>query len=43
MSGNVEGLARLLADDAVYYSDGGGNRRAALNPIIGEARILRLF
>jgi RNA polymerase sigma-70 factor (ECF subfamily) len=43
MSGNVEGLARLLANDAVYYSDGGGKRRAALNPIIGKARILRFY
>ena len=27
-TGNVEGFARLLAEDAVFYSDGGGKRRA---------------
>jgi RNA polymerase sigma-70 factor (ECF subfamily) len=43
ISGDVEALARVLADDAVYYSDGGGKRRAALNPIIGKARILRFY
>ena len=39
----VEELARVLADDAVHYSDGGGKSRAALNPIIGKAQILRFF
>ena len=27
---------RVLAEDAVLYSDGGGKRRAALNPIFGR-------
>jgi len=42
-TGDVGTLARLLADDAVYYADGGGKRRAALNPIAGKERILRFF
>lgn len=41
--GDVEGLAKLLAEDAVFYSDGGGKRRAALNPIFGRDRILRFL
>jgi RNA polymerase sigma-70 factor (ECF subfamily) len=40
-TGDVDGLARLLADDVVLYSDGGGKRRAALKPIVGKARVLR--
>ncbi|OFX25442.1 MAG: hypothetical protein A2V77_15295 [Anaeromyxobacter sp. RBG_16_69_14] len=31
----------LVAYDAVLYTDGGGKRRAALNPIIGRDGILR--
>ena len=42
-TGDVGGLARLLADGAVFYSDGGGKRRTALNPIVGKDRILRFF
>jgi len=42
-TGDVGGLARLLADGAVFYSDGGGKRRTALKPIIGKDRILRFF
>jgi RNA polymerase sigma-70 factor (ECF subfamily) len=42
-SGDVEALARLLAHDAVMYSDGGGKRKAALNPIYGSDRIARFF
>lgn len=42
-TGDVGGLSRLLAEDAVLYSDGGGKRRAALNPIVGRDRILRFF
>src|ERR1043166_5103665 len=33
LQGDLAGLARLLADDAVFYSDGGGKRNAALNPL----------
>ena len=40
---DMGGLASLLADDAVIYSDGGGKRPAALNPIVGKDRILRFY
>jgi RNA polymerase sigma-70 factor (ECF subfamily) len=43
VSGDIERLARTLATDAVLYSDGGGKRPAALNPIVGRDKILRLF
>ncbi|HEX5058774.1 MAG TPA: sigma-70 family RNA polymerase sigma factor [Kofleriaceae bacterium] len=41
--GDIATLARLLADDAVFYSDGGGKRLAALNPIYGKEKIVRFF
>ena len=41
--GDVPALARMLADEAVLYSDGGGKRNAALRPIYGRDKILRLF
>src|SRR5256885_16955162 len=31
VQGNIPALAQLLAEDAVFYSDGGGKRNAALN------------
>ncbi|TMQ17147.1 MAG: RNA polymerase sigma-70 factor [Deltaproteobacteria bacterium] len=43
VTGDLDGLARMLADDAVLYTDGGGKRLAALNPIHGKDRILRFF
>jgi RNA polymerase sigma-70 factor (ECF subfamily) len=42
-TGDVGALAQLLADDAVLYSDGGGKRKTALNPITGKDRILRYY
>ena len=42
-SGDTQTLAQILAKDAVLYSDGGGKRAAALNPIRGADRILRFF
>ena len=42
-SGDVAALARLLAEDAVLYTDGGGRKRAALNPIRGRERIARFY
>ena len=42
-SGDVAALAQLLAEDAVLYTDGGGKRVAALNPIYGADKILRFF
>ncbi len=42
-SGDTAAMARLLAEDAVLYSDGGGKRVAALNPICGGDKIVRFF
>ncbi len=42
-SGDTEAIAALLADDAVVYTDGGGQRQAALRPILGRAKIQRFF
>ncbi len=42
-SGDTKALAQLLAEDAVLYSDGGGKRAAALNPIRGAEKIVRFF
>jgi RNA polymerase sigma-70 factor (ECF subfamily) len=40
---DAQALAQLLAEDAVLYSDGGGKRAAALNPIHGADRIMRFL
>lgn len=42
-AGDLAGLSQLLAADAVFYSDGGGKKAAALNPIVGRDKILRLL
>ncbi len=42
-SGDLAGLVKLLADDAVAVSDGGGRVRAALNVIEGADRVARLM
>jgi RNA polymerase sigma-70 factor, ECF subfamily len=42
-SGDAAGMVRLLAADAVLYTDGGGKRIAALNPIHGSDKIARFF
>ncbi len=42
-TGDTHALATLLAQDAVLYSDGGGKRRAALNPIYGADKITRFL
>jgi RNA polymerase sigma-70 factor (ECF subfamily) len=41
--GDESALKRLLADGAVLHSDGGGIKKAALNPILGGDRIARFF
>jgi RNA polymerase sigma-70 factor, ECF subfamily len=41
--GDVAGLERLLAEDAVFRSDGGGKRLALLNPLYGRDPIIRFF
>ncbi len=43
VSGDMAALGKLLAEDAVFYSDGGGKLRAALNPIYGRDKIVRFF
>jgi RNA polymerase sigma-70 factor (ECF subfamily) len=42
-SGDPAQLTRLLAEDAVFVSDGGGKVRAALNPILGADKIAAFF
>lgn len=42
-SGDMTRLQGLLAEDAVIYSDGGGIRNAALNPICGREKIMRFY
>ena len=40
---DLDGLRRLLAEDAVLITDGGGKRSAALRPMVGRDDILALF
>lgn len=40
---DAEGLERLLAEDVASVSDGGGAVQAALRPIIGRDKLLRLI
>ena len=40
--GDADALFGLLKRDAILYSDGGGKVRAAINPIYGAERIIRL-
>jgi RNA polymerase sigma-70 factor, ECF subfamily len=42
-SGDIAALSRVLAQDAVYYSDGGGKVKAALKPIHGPELIARFL
>ncbi|WP_412540627.1 RNA polymerase sigma factor SigJ [Longispora sp. K20-0274] len=42
-TGDREGLHKLLADDVVLWSDGGGRVRAALRPIHGPDRVARFL
>jgi RNA polymerase sigma-70 factor, ECF subfamily len=39
-AGNMELLSKVLAEDAVFYTDGGGRVVAATRPIFGKERIL---
>lgn len=41
MSGDVEGVMALLAEDIVRIDDGGAHQRAARSPIIGRERVAR--
>ncbi len=42
-AGDTAALIKLLAEEAVLYTDGGGKRVAALNPIYGADKILRFL
>jgi RNA polymerase sigma-70 factor (ECF subfamily) len=42
-SGDTDVLRAMLAEQVVLRSDGGGKAHAFLNPIVGMARMLRLF
>jgi RNA polymerase sigma-70 factor (ECF subfamily) len=39
--GNLEPLSQVLAEDAVFYSDGGGKVASATRPILGRERIVK--
>ena len=41
--GAVAELERVLHDDAVLWSDGGGKRSAALKPVLGATRVARFL
>lgn len=40
-AGDLDGLTRVLADDAEFYSDGGGKVAAVLRPLHGGARVAK--
>lgn len=40
LTGDVDLLSSLLADDVVAWSDGGADRRAARRPILGRERVV---
>jgi len=42
-AGDVSALRRLLAEDVVVYSDGGGKRSAATKPVVGLSRVERFY
>lgn len=42
-TGRLDGFVRLLAQEAVLYSDGGGKVRSAVRPIYGAQRVLAFF
>jgi len=41
--GNLDDLVHLLADDAVFYGDGGGKALAVAQPVHGRDRVARLL
>ena len=42
-NGDLEGLKGLLQQEVVLYTDGGGVKTAALNPIFGDDKVARFF
>lgn len=43
IAGDIPALQKLLADQAVLISDGGGLKPAALFPVVGSGKVARLF
>jgi len=43
LNGDMQGLMSLLADDVIFYSDGGGNVLSAINPIYGVDKVGRFL
>lgn len=43
LDGDMQGLLKLLSQDVVLYTDGGGKATAVPNPIHGAARVARFF
>ena len=43
LTGDIDALQRILADDAVLYPDGGGRVVSALRPIHGSDRVARFL
>jgi RNA polymerase sigma-70 factor, ECF subfamily len=43
LSGDMEALLGMLAEDVTLYSDGGGKTRAARNPIYGADKVTRFL
>ena len=41
--GDLAQLKQLLADDVVFYGDGGGKRNSAINPIFGLDKVARML
>ncbi|MCB8819057.1 sigma-70 family RNA polymerase sigma factor [Microvirga rosea] len=42
-TGDLASLQNLLAENVIAYADGGGIRRAALNPLAGARRVVNFF
>ena len=42
-AGDVEGLAGVLADDVVFYGDGGGKAPAVRHPLLGAVAVARFL
>ena len=41
--GDLEGLKRLVSEDVVLHSDGGGKASSATKPVVGNERVVRFL